>query len=159
MDTNIKPGFLLYRSKVFVEHAGVYLGRNQVLHNSPTGDVEIISFAEYADGKTVKVIETGEHDYTVLAQRLTIILQDSSQYHVSANNCEHIANMLIYGRRFSPQIQASVAGAIVGGLASWKMERGNPLVMMLIGGLAGCLLSNSLRKYDGKAHAPEGLIV
>ncbi|MBL4826718.1 MAG: hypothetical protein JKY66_03230 [Spongiibacteraceae bacterium] len=131
MDTNIKAGFLLYRSKVFVEHAGVYLGKDQVLHNSPTGDVEIISFAEYADGKTVKFIETGEHDYTVLTQRLTSMLQDSEQYHVSANNCEHIANMLIYGRRFSPQIQASLTGAIVGGLASWKTQRGNPLVIAL----------------------------
>ncbi|OUS31932.1 hypothetical protein A9Q99_02230 [Gammaproteobacteria bacterium 45_16_T64] len=159
MNTNIKPGFLLYRRKGFVEHAGVYLGRNQVLHNSPSGDVEIISFVEYADGKVVKVIETGEHDNAVLVQRLTVILQDSGQYHVSANNCEHIANLLIYGRRSSPQIQASVTGMIVGGLAGLNMGRGNPFLMVFIGGLVGGALSNALRKYDGKTHAVDGYLV
>ena len=149
MNTNIKPGYLLYRSKGFVEHAGVYLGRSQVLHNSPSGDIEVVSFSEYANGQVVKVIETGEYDHSVLAQRLVTLLESDSKYHVSGNNCEHIARMMIHGRRFSPQIQATMAGAIIAGLASWKTGKGNPFLMMLLGGLSGCALSNAAREYDG----------
>ena len=150
MDTNIKPGFLLYRSKGFVEHAGAYLGNGQVLHNSPSGDVEIVSFTEYANGQEVKIIETGEHDQRELAQRLTTIIGANRKYHVSANNCEHIAHLLIYGRHYSPQIQATIAGAILGGLFSWKTGKGNPFAVMVIGGIAGCFFSNSVRGYDAQ---------
>ena len=78
MNTNIKPGFLLYRSKVFVEHAGVYLGRNNVFHYSPSGEVGIITFAQYAGGKVVKVIETEDYDNALLVQRLRVILRGSN---------------------------------------------------------------------------------
>lgn len=50
MYTNLKPGYLLYREKGFVEHAGVYLGGGQVLHNSPSGDVEVVGYEQYAAG-------------------------------------------------------------------------------------------------------------
>lgn len=148
MDTNIKLGFLLYRNKGFVEHVGVYLGQNQVLHNSPSGNIEIINLETYADGKAVKVIETGEHDHTILQQRLTQILTQGGPYHVIANNCEHIAHFLIFGRKSSPQIQAALVGAVIVGLISWKTQRGNPLFLAVIGALLVCVFNNQTKQYD-----------
>ncbi len=54
MNSNLSIGDLLYRSKLLVEHAGIYLGKGRVLHNSPDGNVEICTLEEYANGKPTK---------------------------------------------------------------------------------------------------------
>ncbi|MBF4260020.1 NlpC/P60 family protein, partial [Vibrio anguillarum] len=56
MKNKLNIGDLLYRSKLLVEHAGIYLGKGKVLHNSPSGNVEICALEEYANGKLVKVV-------------------------------------------------------------------------------------------------------
>ena len=56
MKNKLNLGDLLYRSKLFVEHAGIYLGRDRVLHNSPDGNVQICTLDEYSAGKPIKVI-------------------------------------------------------------------------------------------------------
>ncbi|AZS25629.1 hypothetical protein DYL72_11820 [Vibrio anguillarum] len=56
MKNKLNIGDLLYRSKLLVEHAGIYLGKGKVLHNSPSGNVEICALEEYANGKPVKVV-------------------------------------------------------------------------------------------------------
>uniref|UniRef100_UPI0018C34F61 NlpC/P60 family protein n=1 Tax=Vibrio anguillarum TaxID=55601 RepID=UPI0018C34F61 len=49
MKNKLNIGDLLYRSKLLVEHAGIYLGKGKVLHNSPSGNVEICAL----EGKRV----------------------------------------------------------------------------------------------------------
>ena len=148
MHTKLKPGYLLYRNKWGAEHAGVYLGNYLVLHNSPAGGVEVISYSVYADGKPVKVIAIDKYNQAELAERLSLILQADASYHVVSNNCEHIANWLIHGRSFSPQLQVTDTCALLGGVVSWKTQRGNPLVIATLAGLAGCFLYNATRNYD-----------
>lgn len=150
MYSNLKLGYLLYRPKGFVEHVGVYLGSGQVLHNSPSGNVEVVTYQEYAAEETVKIVTTSQHNVEDLAERLNSLLAADSRYCPVSNNCEHIAYYLIYGRRFSPQIQATLSASIVAAFLSWKMKRGNPLVVGAIGGIVGCILSNLNRKYDCK---------
>lgn len=153
MDTKLKIGYLLYRTKGLVEHAAVYLGNNTVLHNSPSGDVEIISYEEYAQDKTVKVIVTDSHNLALLEARLESIIQQDGSYNAASNNCEHIANFLIKGRKYSPQLRAAIISATVMGFLSWKSGKGNPLLMACLGAAGGTVLSNALRKYDQKIPA------
>ncbi len=156
MNAKLKPGYLLYRSKGIVEHAGVYLGSQRVLHNSPTNGTEVIDYIKYAEGKAVKVIETGDHNHAELAARLEQILQERGEYQASFNNCEHIAHFLVYGRKFSPQIQATLICSVIAGFISWKTQKGNPLVVATLGGLGGCLLNNMTRSYDSSISSLPG---
>jgi len=149
MNTKLKPGYLLYRSKAFAQHTAVYIGNNQVFHNSPSAGIEIVSYAEYAEGKQVKVIATDMNNREMLVERLQSIMNEGSSYQLLGNNCEHIANLLINGRKYSPQIQATVFGVLIGALISRATKQDNPLLMILGGGLLGCLLSNLSRRYDG----------
>lgn len=153
MNSKLKIGYLLYRTKGLVEHAGVYLGNNTVLHNSPTGDVEIVEYEEYAQGKEVKVIITDNTNLALLKVRLSDIFQQDHSYSAASNNCEHIANFLVQGRKYSPQLRAAVISGAIMGLLSCKSGKGNPLLMACLGAAGGTLLSNSLRKYDQKIPA------
>ena len=153
MDSKLKVGDLLYRRKGIFDHVGVYMGNNQVFHNSPSGDTEVVSYHDYAECKAVSVVAIGHHNSPELIARLEVMLLADSRYHPAANNCEHIANELIHGRRYSPQLQAGVICAGLAGLISWKSQKGSPLLMMLTGAISGCLLSNAIRKYDGRVPA------
>ncbi|MFC3679099.1 lecithin retinol acyltransferase family protein [Bacterioplanoides pacificum] len=148
MNNNLKSGDLLYRSKGIIQHAGVYLGNGQVLHNSPQNNVELISVDQYSEGKPVKVIRSHVDDHSLLTKRLERILNNDHRYEVVGNNCEHIAYMLIQGRKYSPQLQATLIGAILGGVAGSYTKSGNWLLFLLGGGIAGCLLSNLSRPYS-----------
>jgi hypothetical protein len=148
MDCNIKMGDLLYRQKNFVEHAGVYLGSEMVFHISPTNGAETISFSEYAEGLTVKIVHTNFDNKHILEQRISEILQSNSNYNFGSNNCEHIASYIIYGKKMSSQVQATLCGAIICMLFGRKLSFSTILTLAIIGGVSGCLLSNNLRQYD-----------
>ena len=112
-----------------------------------------MTYQEYAAEETVKVVTTSQHyieQIGELAERLNLLLAADYRYCPASNNCEHIAHYLIYGRRFSPQIQAALSASIVATFLCWKMKRGNPLVVGAIGGIIGCVLSNLTRRYDGR---------
>ncbi len=148
MHPNVKAGDLLYRRKGFVQHAGVYLGAGKVLHNSPGKNTEITDFNTYSNGKAVKVISIDHGNIQALKTRLHQILSADNLYRLTHRNCEHIANFLIYGRAFSPQIQASLSGALISGLATYKSGSKKWLAFVLAGAAAGCITSNLSRKYD-----------
>lgn len=146
---NLRPGDLLYRKKGVVEHAGIYLGSEQVFHNSPDNDVEVVSFEKYAAGKEVKVIHKSIDDPKKLSEQLELILTASKKYSVVSYNCEHIANLLIMGRAHSPQIAATTIGAVIMGILAKDKGMLQMLGWGVLGGVIGCLVSNSMRKYDG----------
>lgn len=146
---NVRPGDLLYRTKGIVEHAGIYLGNKQVFHNSPDNDVEVVSFEQYAAGKEVKVIHKSVDDVALLAKQLELIIAGSKKYSVISNNCEHLANLLIAGRAYSPQIISTILGAVVMGFLSKDKGWATMIGGMILGGAAGCAISNAMRKYDG----------
>ena len=102
MDCSLRMGDLLYRTKDFVEHAGVYLGNGLVFHISPANGAETISLSEYSAGLIVKVIHTDFDNKHLLEQRLREVIGSANSYSVSSNNCEHIASYLIYGEESEP---------------------------------------------------------
>jgi hypothetical protein len=147
MHTNLNLGDLLYRSKSIAQHAAVYLWNGQVLHTSPDNGVEIITVEVYAKGQEIKVVKSTNVDSLALHRRLHLILNSDRRYSVSTKNCEHIANFLITGQERSPQIQASMAGALIGGITAWKAGSNHWFSIAIAGGIAGCLLTNLTRKY------------
>lgn len=150
MHSKLNPGDLLYRSKGPVQHKGVYWGDNQVLHNQPSGGLKLTSFAEYSKSKSVKVVKVETSNIEQLTTRLEELMVDNGHYCLLSNNCEHIANYLIHGRKFSPQIQATALSAIAGLFISTQVQ-GKPLLKGLLwGGLAGILICNISRKYDAE---------
>ena len=145
---NLKPGYLLYRRKGIVKHAGVYLGNSLVFHHSPTAGTEIISFDAYANGQVVDVVAIDSRNREVLIERLQQLMQANARYNPITANCEHLANALLYGRSFSPQLQVIINAALIGGTVGLRLGRGNSMLMALLSGVAGCIATNVLRKKN-----------
>ncbi|MCW8934904.1 MAG: lecithin retinol acyltransferase family protein [Gammaproteobacteria bacterium] len=148
MHSKLKMGDLLHRSKGIAQHAGVYMGNMQVLHNQPDRGTVITSFSEYAEGKEVKVVSTEATDMQQLAKRNEDIVSNKVQYQLFNNNCEHLANYLIFGRKMSPQIQATITGLISTALIRSQFKSGHWLLWLAGGALAGLAIHNVSRKYD-----------
>lgn len=153
MRQSLKLGDMLYRSKGIVEHKGVYLGADKVLHNSPDGDVSIVDFEEFAKGEQVKIIQSDEQNVHLLSQRLHEVLSRDERYVFWSNNCEDIANFLVSGRKHSPQIQAAFVGGLMGAVVGLKAKKENWWALALAGGIGGLLLCNLTRTYDGVIQA------
>lgn len=149
MRNELRIGDLLYRSKGPFEHAGVYLGGNQVAHTTPASGIEITRIEEYANGEDIKYKKIEETDLSGLASRLSQMLQGDTRFQVLNQNCEQVAYFLISGRKLSPQLRASLIGVIFGGLVGYKTRNENWLALLMVFGLAGCLLNNFFRQYDG----------
>lgn len=150
MKNNLSIGDLLYRSKLLVEHAGIYLGKGRVLHNSPDGNVEICALEDYANGKTVKVVlsHLNEDKKNELFSQAEQLIKKARKYGVLANNCEYLASTVLHGRPSSEQLQGAGLGAVAGLLLAQCNQSKNSLLYILAGGLMGCLTVNAARKYD-----------
>ena len=148
MYSNIKLGDLLYRSKGIVEHAGIYVGNSQVLHNQPSEGAVITSFDEFASGKKVKVTSTSATDHSSLAMRLNEMIGSNRQYNPLTNNCEHLASFIIAGRQMSPQVQASAIGSAIGVIIGTNAQKGHWLVWLAGGAIAGLMTYKLSQKYD-----------
>ncbi len=152
MDYNMEMGDLLYRSKDFVKHCGVYIGNGLVLHHSPKKGTEIINYEDFSVGLDVGVVRTNSDNLDDLEERLNEILNAGGGYNALTNNCEHIATYMVYGRTFSHQVQGATIGAFFGYLLGRAQNSNNLILMSLIGGILGCAVSNTLRKYDNETH-------
>ncbi|MFA1559712.1 hypothetical protein GNP82_10775 [Aliivibrio fischeri] len=150
MKNKLNIGDLLYRSKLLVEHAGIYLGKGQVLHNSPDSNVEICALKEYANGKPVKVVlsHLSEEQKNELFYQAEQLIKKAKKYGLLANNCEHLASTVLHGKPSSEQLQAAGLGAVAGLLIAHCNQSKNSLWYILAGGLIGCIAINAARKYD-----------
>jgi hypothetical protein len=146
--TDLNIGDLLYRSKGIVQHVGVYLGNNSVIHNSPDGDIQEVSFEEFSEYKTVKVEKVGLTNISILIERLEYMRYSTAKYSMSNNNCEQFARKLLGMRASSPQVTAVMTGAVVGTLVSVIAEK-SLFWSVIIGGATALTLANYNKKYDG----------
>tara|TARA_R110002072_G_scaffold303107_2_gene493835 strand:- start:121024 stop:121506 length:483 start_codon:yes stop_codon:yes gene_type:complete len=151
----LRIGDLLYRTKGVVEHAGVYLGSNCVLHTAPTTGIEIVSLERYGDGQEIKFKRIEATDMALLASRLSHILAGDRRFDLLGRNCEQVAHFLISGRNSSPQLLAAITGGAFGGLVACQTRSENWLMIVLAFSFAGCALSNLLRSYDGTISAQQ----
>ncbi|HEY9029769.1 MAG TPA: lecithin retinol acyltransferase family protein [Kangiella sp.] len=148
MYSKLKMGDLLYRQKGIVQHLGVYLGNKSVLHNSPSRGARVTTFEEFADKRQVKVRKISNVNQAELVGRLSEILGQNERYSLLGNNCEHIANYLLKGRGYSPQLQATIVGLIISGFLSYNSKSSNLYLSLALGAAAGLLTYNIGRKYD-----------
>ncbi len=148
MYSNLKMGDFLYRTKIMVEHAGIYLGDGKVIHNQPKVGVTVTTFNEYSEGKEVKVIKANSINKQELRTRIRQVLKSNKPYCLLSNNCEHIASLIYQGTKTSSQVKAVILSIILGLIVSKKVDGKNLLKIIAIGGLCGLLLSNLSRSYD-----------
>ena len=147
---SLTPGDVLYRSKHLVDHAGVYTGNGEVIHNIPGQNVSVVSLKEFSDGKVVRV--TRSHlDPEVFSKQLEKVRLLSNKYSVFGFNCEHFMNLLIAKKAHSPQLKAgAVVGAVAAGLALHnKCSIKQSAVFAGVGVLIGVAIANSVRDTDG----------
>jgi len=142
--TALKLGDLLYRTKGFaIQHTGVYLGNQRVLHNRPSDGAITTSLADFGERLMIKVKSTHIGCKQEISDRLTKILAAASRYRLLSNNCESMSHFLITGRKHSPQIRATIVGAMAGGLLGRKFSTQGMLLSTKLGGVTECLLENT----------------
>lgn len=147
MDIKMKKGDLLYRSKGIVEHAGVYLGGGLVLHNSPSNNVEVEGYKDFASGKAVKVVESNLIDHKGFDARLNHLLNSRKAYQLLSFNCENVASYLINGVSSSSQVSSATLGGLLGLVLGVNSDRSKLPYYMFIGASLGLFLENVTRKY------------
>ncbi len=148
MYSKLKSGDLLHRSKGIVQHAGVYLGNELVLHNQPGKGANITSYHDYAEGKEVNVTSAYGADIQQIASRLKDIIENDNQYQFLTNNCEHIAYHLIHGKKLSPQLQGAMLGMAISKKIASRIKNSNLLLWLAGGALFGLVFNNLTQKYD-----------
>lgn len=147
---SLTPGDVLYRSKHLVDHAGVYTGNGEVIHNIPGLNVSVVSLKEFSEGKTVRVTKSNL-DPVEFEKQLAQVMNLSSKYSALGFNCEHFMNLLIAKKAHSPQLKAgAVLGAVAGGLAlKNKCSLPQTLLITSIAMSLGVAIAKEVRATDG----------
>jgi hypothetical protein len=149
---SLSPGDHLVSPRRGFEHHGLYLGHGRVIHyaggvvtstssGGETDCIECVSLSEFAQGRTVQVIEHHRRRYDAHAAIARAYRRQGEQrYHPAFNNCEHFVLWCIEGVSHSPQVSwwllaaaratghPLLGGAIVlGGLLAtwWKSPENN----------------------------------
>lgn len=114
---NILAGDGLSRLKGAVRHWGIYLGMGLVLEIVPKSIPRIVSLDTFADGKPIKIHRSPDCNRAEILARASSAVQTSpAPYHWWSNNCQHLKNYVLKGRRYSEDIQALVSAVAMFGL-------------------------------------------
>lgn len=114
--------FLLRPKLLGVTHVGVWMGGGTVFHNAPGRGEHISTVAEFANGEAVQT-EPKNADPAVVFTRVRAKLSRPGEYDPVSNNCEHSANEVVTGLRFSNQLRAAVAIVVIVGIACWALRK------------------------------------
>lgn len=150
MKQKLKIGDILYRRKGLVEHVGAYFGDDQVIHNSPSGNVQLCSLAHFSEGKDVKVVASGLSAFQEqqFLQRAKEKLGQQRRYNFISVNCEQLVSEILSGTPSSPQVQGALLGCIAGTLLAQSVSSKHPFWLATAAAIVGCAVTNSNRKYD-----------
>ena len=101
------PGDIVSRRKGPVQHRGILLTEDRVLHNTPRKGEHISTFEDFCRGKRARV----RHLATAERERALQYAQAGRQrpYNPFTNNCEHTVTRATDGEARSPQL-AGIAG-------------------------------------------------
>jgi hypothetical protein len=119
-------GDLLSRPKflgvVAVEHFGVAVAPNTVLHNTPEKGEHLSTVEEFSAGQPITVRHTGVDPSTVMA-RSRQILANPKKYHAVARNCQHTVSEILKGIATSPVVVTLFIVAMVGVLLFFLLRQ------------------------------------
>ena len=87
-----------------------------VLEIAPNSMPRIVSFEAFADGKSVKIHRSPDCDRAEILARASAVQASPAPYHWWSNNCQHLKNYVLTGRRYSEDIQALVGAVAMLGL-------------------------------------------
>ena len=119
MATNIlvpSPGDTLSRNGGLVIHYGTALPLGRVLDIVPGGPPRVVSFEQFADGKSVRVRETHGVDVSAVLARAIEIAATQKTYSAISCNCEHVKNFVRSGTRYSETVTITLLSALLAGL-------------------------------------------
>lgn len=147
---SLTPGDKLYRRKHLVDHAGVYIGNGDVIHNIPGKSINVATLEEFSEGKIIRVTRSNL-DPEGFSGQLEKVLTLSNQYSVLGFNCEHLMNLLITKKAHSPQLAAALGtGVLTGGVALSKgCSKKQSILLAGLGAFIGLTIANKARTSDG----------
>lgn len=143
-------GTELSRKKGVVEHKGLVIARNVIVHISPNNlpHIKEESLHAFLDGHQAVNVKRPPHYISEFAmrQRLNQLKQTKPLYSLFKNNCEHLVTFLKTGTAESPQLKAAILLAL-GGMAVGALYSENKTFGAFVGGalvtLGGLWLLNS----------------
>jgi len=103
-----------------IQHEGVFVGRNAVLHNTPEKGEHVSSLEEFAAGHPVQIQSTDVSSSLVLI-RAQQVLSSPRGYNLLRRNCQHTASEIIRGIGRSPLVVGGVM-ALVFLLGIWAVR-------------------------------------
>jgi hypothetical protein len=121
----INIGDILTKRKLLglIEHRGVVIGDDTVLHNTPQRGEHAVTVADFAGGQAITVKPTGA-DPSVVSARSREILAKPRRYNPLRRNCEHTASDASRGDAESPTatfvIFVTVIAAVIGVILARK---------------------------------------
>ena len=106
MNHSLSIGNILTRPKLgFIDHMGVVVADNSILHNTPERGEHISTLDEFAAGEHVKIQRTKVNPFSVIANSRRII-PNAKKYDLFGRNCEHTAYEALHGVPQSPKLVA-----------------------------------------------------
>lgn len=111
----INIGDILTRRKLLglIEHRGVVIGYDMVLHNTPERGEHAATLADFADGQAIKVKPTGA-DPSMVSTRSREILSRPQPYNPLKRNCQHTASEATDGVARSPGATLAILAMAIG---------------------------------------------
>lgn len=107
-------GDVLSRMSSFVIHYGVAVNQYQVLEIVPGGAPRIVSLAQFAKGRPVKLHQRpGPDDLPPIYLRVRQAAANQNAYDILSNNCEHLKNFVMSGKPYSETVRGVVFGLLV----------------------------------------------
>lgn len=109
---DVRIGDIVSVEKGLFTHVGVVVPGG-VFHNSPGSYEQIVSWAEFSQGRQMTLTPTHMEAWLVM-HRVEKILTAPRVYDAVNQNCEHTVNEVVYGEKKSPQLGGMIAaGALV----------------------------------------------
>ncbi|WP_300526107.1 lecithin retinol acyltransferase family protein [Alcanivorax sp.] len=139
-------GDLLLRQKGPVLHLGVQL-QNGIAHIQPGSAIRITSMEDFSKGQTYRIIRRENVDREGLMDRALELIERNNSYQLLTNNCEHIANYILYGSKTSHQLQACAIGVGAGALITRNQNPWLKLLGVAVTGAAAVCVYNASRDY------------
>jgi len=107
LNLSLNIGDLLTRPKLLglLDHAGVVVAPDTVLHNTPDKGEHLATVREFSAGHPVTVVRTGTDPLTI-RERCRRILSRPKRYDAISRNCQHTAFETLTGLARSPYVHA-----------------------------------------------------
>ena len=119
------PVAVISRPKAGLQHWGVLLSDNRVVHCAPVRGEHITSVEDFAAGEDITFVRMlVPPEYSPTMRRIAESLRNPKAYHAVTNNCQTFATRMIGAEPDSPDLKAVVALLVVAAVVGVAAARG-----------------------------------